>query len=162
MDDLPVHGTLPPGETRLSVAQKILAAFKAAGVPEVYGFVNGYQLEREPGSEDALSAYASALAAWPGALAPVVALARLRVLSGAADAGRATLAGLHIERDMRERSDPWLGYVGGQGWRVQRHAGNGMGGIADHLAGYGVEARDIDDRIHHGDIVGADIRGDIA
>jgi hypothetical protein len=42
MDDLPVHGTLPPGETRLSVAQKILAAFKAAGVPEVYGFINGY------------------------------------------------------------------------------------------------------------------------
>src|SRR5689334_18192540 len=35
MDDLPVHGALPPGETRLGVAQKILAAFKAAGVPEV-------------------------------------------------------------------------------------------------------------------------------
>jgi peptidoglycan/xylan/chitin deacetylase (PgdA/CDA1 family) len=60
MDDLPVHGTLPPGETRLSVAQKILAAFKAAGVPEVYGFVNGYQLEREPGSEAALSAWTAA------------------------------------------------------------------------------------------------------
>lgn len=60
MDDLPVHGTLPPGETRLSVAQTILAAFKAAGVPEVYGFVNGYQLEREPGSEAALSAWTAA------------------------------------------------------------------------------------------------------
>jgi peptidoglycan/xylan/chitin deacetylase (PgdA/CDA1 family) len=60
MDDLPVHGTLPPGETRLSVAQKILAAFKAAGVPEVYGFVNGYQLEREPGSESALAAWTAA------------------------------------------------------------------------------------------------------
>jgi peptidoglycan/xylan/chitin deacetylase (PgdA/CDA1 family) len=60
MDDLPVHGTLPPGETRLSVAQKILAAFKAAGVPEVYGFINGYQLEREPGSEAALSAWTAA------------------------------------------------------------------------------------------------------
>ena len=60
MDDLPVHGALPPGETRLSVAQKILAAFKAAGVPEVYGFVNGYHLEREPGSETALSAWTAA------------------------------------------------------------------------------------------------------
>jgi len=60
MDDLPVHGTLPPGETRLSVAQKILAAFKAAGVLEVYGFINGYQLEREPGSEAALSAWTAA------------------------------------------------------------------------------------------------------
>lgn len=60
MDDLPVHGTLPPGETRLGVAQKILAAFKSAGVPEVYGFVNGYQLEREPGSEAALQAWTAA------------------------------------------------------------------------------------------------------
>lgn len=60
MDDLPVHGVLPPGETRLSVAQKILAAFEAAGVPEVYGFINGYQLEREPGSEAALSAWTAA------------------------------------------------------------------------------------------------------
>jgi peptidoglycan/xylan/chitin deacetylase (PgdA/CDA1 family) len=42
------------------VAQKILAAFKSAGVPEVYGFVNGYQLEREPGSEAALSAWTAA------------------------------------------------------------------------------------------------------
>ena len=60
MDDLPVHGTLPPGETRLSVAQRILSAFKAAGVPEVYGFVNGFQLDREPGSEAALSAWTEA------------------------------------------------------------------------------------------------------
>jgi peptidoglycan/xylan/chitin deacetylase (PgdA/CDA1 family) len=60
MDDLPVHGTLPPGETRLSVAQKILAAFKAAGVPEVYGFVNGYHLGREPGSDAVLSAWTAA------------------------------------------------------------------------------------------------------
>jgi peptidoglycan/xylan/chitin deacetylase (PgdA/CDA1 family) len=60
MDDLPVHGTLPAGQTRASVAQQILAAFKAAGVPEVYGFVNGYQLDREPGSEAALSAWTAA------------------------------------------------------------------------------------------------------
>ena len=74
--------------------------------------------ERQRRPEDAMAAYASALQAWPGAQAPVVALARLRVLTGAADAGRATLAGVHVERDMRERSDPWLGYAGGQGWRL--------------------------------------------
>jgi tetratricopeptide (TPR) repeat protein len=74
--------------------------------------------ERQRRPEDAMAAYASALEAWPGAQAPVVALARLRVLTGAADAGRATLAGVHVERDMRERSDPWLGYAGGQGWRL--------------------------------------------
>ncbi len=74
--------------------------------------------ERQGRREEAMAAYADALQAWPGAQAPVVALARLRVLTGAVDAGRATLAGLHAERDMRERSDPWLGYVGGQGWRL--------------------------------------------
>jgi peptidoglycan/xylan/chitin deacetylase (PgdA/CDA1 family) len=60
MDDLPVHGTLPPGDTRANVADRILAAFKAAGVPEVYGFTNGFQLEREPGSEAVLSAWTAA------------------------------------------------------------------------------------------------------
>jgi peptidoglycan-N-acetylglucosamine deacetylase len=60
MDDLPVHGTLPPGETRASVGRRLLAAFTAAGVPEVYGFVNGFQLEREPGSDSALSAWTAA------------------------------------------------------------------------------------------------------
>jgi tetratricopeptide (TPR) repeat protein len=74
--------------------------------------------ERQRRPEDAAAAYTSALQAWPGAQAPVVALARLRVLGGSAEAGRATLAGVHVERDMRERSDPWLGYVGGQGWRL--------------------------------------------
>ena len=71
-----------------------------------------------------MAACTSALQAWPGAQAPVVALARLQVLTGAADAGRATLAGVHAERDIRERSDPWLGYRGGQGWRLS-------GAIAD-------------------------------
>lgn len=74
--------------------------------------------ERQLRPDEAAAAYTGALQAWPGAQAPVVALARLRVMSGAADAGRATLAGVHVERDMRERSDPWLGYVGGQGWRL--------------------------------------------
>jgi peptidoglycan/xylan/chitin deacetylase (PgdA/CDA1 family) len=60
MDDLPVHGPLPPGDTRESVGRRILAAFKAAGVPEVYGFINGFHLEREPGSDSALTAWTAA------------------------------------------------------------------------------------------------------
>lgn len=60
MDDLPVHGILPPGDTRLRVAERLLSAFKVAGVPEVYGFVNGFQLDREPGSETVLSAWTAA------------------------------------------------------------------------------------------------------
>ena len=56
--------------------------------------------------------------AWPEAQAPIVALARLRAMSGAAEASRALLAGIHAEREVRERSDPWRGYVGCQGWRL--------------------------------------------
>lgn len=74
--------------------------------------------ERQQRPADAMAAYARALAAWPGAQAPVIGLARLRALAGTADAARATLTRIHAERDLRERSDPWMGYIGGQGWRV--------------------------------------------
>src|SRR6185437_11393208 len=40
-DDLPVHGPLPAGETRLGIANKIIAALKAAGLKRAYGFANG-------------------------------------------------------------------------------------------------------------------------
>jgi peptidoglycan/xylan/chitin deacetylase (PgdA/CDA1 family) len=60
MDDLPVHGVMPPGETRVHVAEQIIAAFKAANVPEVYGFVNGAHVEREPETAAALTVWAAA------------------------------------------------------------------------------------------------------
>jgi peptidoglycan/xylan/chitin deacetylase (PgdA/CDA1 family) len=60
MDDLPVHGVMPAGETRTRVAERVVAAFKAAGVPEVYGFVNGAHLEREPQTAAALSIWGAA------------------------------------------------------------------------------------------------------
>ena len=60
MDDLPVHGVMPTGETRARVAEKIVAAFKAADVPEVYGFINGAHVEREPETGGALTAWAAA------------------------------------------------------------------------------------------------------
>ena len=60
MDDLPVHGPLPAGETRSTVAERILAAFRAAGVPEVYGFINGAHLEHEPETAAVLTAWSAA------------------------------------------------------------------------------------------------------
>jgi peptidoglycan/xylan/chitin deacetylase (PgdA/CDA1 family) len=57
VDDLPAHGELPPGMTRLGIAQSYLATLKAHGVPEAFGFVNGSRLDKEPGT-------ASVLAAW--------------------------------------------------------------------------------------------------
>jgi peptidoglycan/xylan/chitin deacetylase (PgdA/CDA1 family) len=59
-DDLPVHSALPPGVTRLQVAQDVIAALKAAGVPEVYGFINAAALEREPGTDSVLRAWRDA------------------------------------------------------------------------------------------------------
>jgi peptidoglycan/xylan/chitin deacetylase (PgdA/CDA1 family) len=59
-DDLPSHSALPPGTTRLQIAQDVIAALKAAGVPSVYGFVNGYQLAAEPESQAVLSIWRKA------------------------------------------------------------------------------------------------------
>jgi peptidoglycan-N-acetylglucosamine deacetylase len=59
-DDLPAHSALPPGVTRLEVATDILDALKRAGVPEAYGFINGAQLAKEPGSEAVLTAWTDA------------------------------------------------------------------------------------------------------
>jgi len=47
-DDLPAHGPLPAGTTREEVTRKILAAFKEAKVPEVYGFINAGKLRAHP------------------------------------------------------------------------------------------------------------------
>jgi peptidoglycan/xylan/chitin deacetylase (PgdA/CDA1 family) len=47
-DDLPAHGPLPAGVAREEVTRKILAAFKEAKVPEVYGFINAGKLQTHP------------------------------------------------------------------------------------------------------------------
>jgi peptidoglycan/xylan/chitin deacetylase (PgdA/CDA1 family) len=47
-DDLPAHGPLPPGETRVEIGRKLVAAMKEAHLPPVYGFVNGSLTEQEP------------------------------------------------------------------------------------------------------------------
>lgn len=59
-DDLPAHSTLPPGLTRLQVAQDVIAALKAAGASQVYGFINGAALANEPGSDAVLTAWRDA------------------------------------------------------------------------------------------------------
>jgi peptidoglycan/xylan/chitin deacetylase (PgdA/CDA1 family) len=49
-DDLPSHSALPEGTTRVEIGDKIIAAWKAAKLPPVYGFVNGVRTEEEPES----------------------------------------------------------------------------------------------------------------
>src|SRR5467141_1087147 len=48
VDDLPSHGALPPGMTRVDVARTILKALKDAHAPKVYGFINAKKLELHP------------------------------------------------------------------------------------------------------------------
>ena len=47
-DDLPVHGALPAGMTRLRIAQSILTTLKQEKMPPVYGFINGGRVQRIP------------------------------------------------------------------------------------------------------------------
>jgi peptidoglycan/xylan/chitin deacetylase (PgdA/CDA1 family) len=55
-DDLPVHGPLPPGDTRVGIVKDLVAALDAAKAP-AFGFVNGAQTQREPASAPALDVW---------------------------------------------------------------------------------------------------------
>src|SRR5215469_5320810 len=59
-DDLPAHGSLPPGVSRVDVAKKIIAALKDARLPPMYGFVNGADIEQHPADEGVLKAWRDA------------------------------------------------------------------------------------------------------
>jgi peptidoglycan/xylan/chitin deacetylase (PgdA/CDA1 family) len=47
-DDLPSHGPLLPGLSRVDVAKRIIEALQAAHAPPTYGFVNAKALEQDP------------------------------------------------------------------------------------------------------------------
>jgi peptidoglycan/xylan/chitin deacetylase (PgdA/CDA1 family) len=59
-DDLPAHGPLPPGMTRLDVAKSIIATLKAAKAPQVYGFINAVKLEQVPENRAVLEQWRAA------------------------------------------------------------------------------------------------------
>lgn len=60
VDDLPVHGKLPPGMTWLGIADAHLKTFKAHGVPEAFGFVNAVKLIDSAENAAVLDAWRSA------------------------------------------------------------------------------------------------------
>jgi (4-O-methyl)-D-glucuronate---lignin esterase len=47
-DDLPIHGPLPPGLTRVDIARAIIDALRSRGAPPVYGFVNAKPIAEHP------------------------------------------------------------------------------------------------------------------
>jgi peptidoglycan/xylan/chitin deacetylase (PgdA/CDA1 family) len=58
-DDLPVHGPLPPGISRIEVARSILAALEAADAPPTYGFINAKEAD-SPESREFLALWRAA------------------------------------------------------------------------------------------------------
>ena len=59
-DDLPVHGAMPPGMTRLEIAQSILKTLKREKLPAAYGFVNGGRGADDPSSLSVLQTWREA------------------------------------------------------------------------------------------------------
>jgi lysophospholipase L1-like esterase len=59
-DDLPVHGPLPPGVTRVGIARDIVSALQAAKAPPIYGFINGASVDAEPDSAAVLTIWRDA------------------------------------------------------------------------------------------------------
>jgi peptidoglycan-N-acetylglucosamine deacetylase len=59
-DDLPAHGDLPPGQTRLEIAESILRTLHDQHMPPVYGFVNAFKLEKSPDDIAVLKAWRAA------------------------------------------------------------------------------------------------------
>lgn len=60
VDDLPVHGPLPAGTTRLEIHQDLLAAFAVHNVPAVYGFMIGGRAGDDPTLLEALETWIEA------------------------------------------------------------------------------------------------------
>jgi peptidoglycan/xylan/chitin deacetylase (PgdA/CDA1 family) len=59
-DDLPSHGQLPTGMTRVDVANSIIHALQAAHAPPTYGFVNANKITKELESEAVLKVWRDA------------------------------------------------------------------------------------------------------
>jgi peptidoglycan/xylan/chitin deacetylase (PgdA/CDA1 family) len=59
-DDLPSHGSKPPSETRLEIAESILTTLRAEHMPPTYGFVNGVRTADDPSSVAVLKAWREA------------------------------------------------------------------------------------------------------
>jgi peptidoglycan/xylan/chitin deacetylase (PgdA/CDA1 family) len=59
-DDLPAHGPLPPGQTRLQIADSILTVLHDQHIPPVYGFINAATLEKNPDDIAVLKAWRAA------------------------------------------------------------------------------------------------------
>ena len=106
VDDLPSHGSVPPGVSRIDVARDYLAGLTAHKVPQVYGFVNAIGVQKDPATLEALKM-------WRAAGYPLGnhTFSHMNITSGTLEAFEADLeAGEPVIRDL----------MGDQDWRVLR------------------------------------------
>ena len=59
-DDMPAHGPVPEGLTRVGIITAILKDLKAAQAPKVYGFINAGKLEQVPADMEVLKLWRAA------------------------------------------------------------------------------------------------------
>lgn len=110
-------GRLDAAETGLRAAQKLPCDRRQTYLIQLF---LADVAERRGRRGDARAAYVAAQDAWPEAQASAIGLARLRALDGALDEARAALRIVRRvpKPGLLDRSDPWLGYDGGQAWRL--------------------------------------------
>jgi peptidoglycan/xylan/chitin deacetylase (PgdA/CDA1 family) len=59
-DDLPAHGPVPQGLTRVGIITAILKDLKGANAPQVYGFINAGKLQQAPADMEVLKLWRAA------------------------------------------------------------------------------------------------------
>ncbi len=58
IDDIPVHASLVPGQTRLEIMKSVTDAIRKHGLPPVHGFFNGFGMN-EPGADQVMNLWLS-------------------------------------------------------------------------------------------------------
>ena len=120
-DDLPVHGPLPVGMTRLEIANSVIRSLQAAHAPPSYGFVNAKGLQQE-------SASVAVLEAWRAAQFPLGnhTFSHMDLSTNSAEA---------FEQDLIADESVLKKYMGGEDWHWLRFPFLDEGdGLAKHRA----------------------------
>ena len=60
VDDLPLNGFKPMNVTNQEIADKMISAFKKHGIKDVYGFINGGEVEGDPANKELLKSWVRA------------------------------------------------------------------------------------------------------
>ena len=106
-DDLPAAGEKPPNQSRLQIAQSLLATFRDEHLPPVYGFVNGVRTQQAPETR-------AVLTAWRAAGNPLGSHTW-------SHPDLESMSAAEFERDAAQNEALLRQYMPGDGWKVFRY-----------------------------------------